>query len=534
MNFRKIYLVMAINALVGMPLVVQADQIEPNPNHETITINPTDSAWNEEFFENFGTIDNWGGLENNGTLNNLATINNYSGATLENWSGPLYNQAGATLTNYGSLYNFTEIDNYSGGLLNNYGFLSNSWGGILRNYGTLNNYAGGTLDNWRKLYNEVGGTLNNYGLLHNDCLHHGKNIVENRGTLYNKAGGTIYSGSKLDNYGTLVNEAGATVYHCYGTLNNYSGGILINQGNLTGNLGTLNNWGVLANEAGGTLDSFDQLNNWATVTNHGTILGYEALNNKSGGTLDNYGTLTNYFTLANDAEGTLNNYGTLTNENYAALSNEGLLTNSGTLTNEGVLNGDGTYLQTAGQTINDGSLSQTLIDIQAGSLSGTGTITGAVNLADGATVHAGNSPGILTINGDFNSSGILQFDFAGLDTGEYSVLDIKGNASFSGGSLEFIFIDDYQPLEGDSWDFLFFDSITGWDQLTFALIGLSNGYIWSTELFSDHATLLIIQAQAVPLPSALLLFGTCLGILALYNRKLLKKNNLLEINRQEE
>ena len=77
-------------------------------------------------------------------------------------------------------------------------------------------------------------------------------------------------------------------------------------------------------------------------------------------------------------------------------------------------------------------------------------------------MHPGNSTGTLTINGTFSSSGTLLIDIAGLDEGKFSVLKINGEAIFSGGNVEFDFIDGFKPIKGNFWDFLFADTITGW------------------------------------------------------------------------
>ena len=136
------------------------------------------------------------------------------------------------------------------------------------------------------------------------------------------------------------------------------------------------------------------------------------------------------------------------------------------LYNYGTITGSGNYIQTAGQTTNNGSPSQTSVNIQGGSLSGNGTITSNVTIGSRATVQLGNSPVTLTINGNFFSSGNMLFEIGELSRGQYNVLQINGKANFTGGYLEFDFSDDINASADDYWDFLFANNINGWNILS--------------------------------------------------------------------
>jgi hypothetical protein len=131
-----------------------------------------------------------------------------------------------------------------------------------------------------------------------------------------------------------------------------------------------------------------------------------------------------------------------------------------------------------------------------------------VTIQSGASVHPGNSPGTLTINGPFSSSGNLLFDIGGLADGQYSVLKINGDASFSGGNVEFDFINGFNPKADDYWNFLFAKTITGWHSLDFTLNGLGIGYVWKIDSIEGGENLSIKQAPAVPLPTTLWLLGS--------------------------
>lgn len=174
----------------------------------------------------------------------------------------------------------------------------------------------------------------------------------------------------------------------------------------------------------------------------------------------------------------------------------------------------------AGMTINGGTLNATTVLVNSGGyLGGTGTITGNVTLANGGVIKPGNSPGTLTINGDFFSSGNLLFEIGGITAGLYDVLNITGDAYFTGGNIGFEFIDGYTPLTGDSWDFLLANSINGWDTIQFYYVGLGPG--WTFDYGTD-GKLIVASAGPVPIPAAVWLLGSGLVGLVGLRRKFQK------------
>jgi hypothetical protein len=460
MSKLKIVTLLAGIFVVWLPALVQAYQIAPNPNPSGSTISViTLDAENLSSFENNGFLQiNVGGV----------LRNSYSGATLNNNSGGMI-----------SINSGASLDNMDGATLNN------NFGATLNiNGGTLYSFYSPSINNI--LNNNFGATLNNnFGTLRYDNLFNG-------GTLNN--GGFMGSPSTTNNTGTLNNNFG---------------------GNFTGNL--LTNSGILNNS--GSLQS-DTLYNGGTLNNSGSVATYDlhnagTLNNNFGGTLglgevahnsgilNNAGLMSNYI-LYNS--GSLNNTGTLNSQR---------LSNSGTLNNNGTITGTGTYLQTAGQTNNNGSITQSSIAINGGTLSGTGTITGNVTIGSGASVNPGNSPGTMTINGDFSSGGTLVFEIAGLGAGLYDVLNINGNALFGGGNIQFDFINGFNAAAGNYWDFLFADTISGWDSLGFSFNGLGAGLGWGFSRLGNGGERLWIASNTVsPVPEpetyAMLLAGLAL------------------------
>ena len=80
-----------------------------------------------------------------------------------------------------------------------------------------------------------------------------------------------------------------------------------------------------------------------------------------------------------------------------------------------------------------------------GMCSGSGTIAGDLNNA--GTVSPGNSPGLMTVEGDFaqSSAGTVLIELAGTTAGiEHDVLQVDGEASL-GGTLEVSLLDGFSP-----------------------------------------------------------------------------------------
>jgi hypothetical protein len=290
--------------------------------------------------------------------------------------------------------------------------------------------------------------------------------------------------------------------------------------------------------AGGTLTAGNIVNSGTFTQVRGTVSGPFRNNNiytYNGGTFN--GRLANYGTVNFNADFTagngMGNYAALTipagrtvTLNGAGLDNQGTLevkgtltgpgafTNSGNITNTGAITGAGTYTQSGGTTINNGILTRTTIDIQGGTFGGSGTINGAVIVGSGAIFSPGNSPGTITINGDLASSGTWVFEIAGLNAGQYDVLNVTGNATFTGGTFRFDFLGGLTPSAGDTWTFFLANSITGWNSLTFEVNGLAAGQTWSLIDVAGGKAFQV--TSSVPLPAGLWLLGPALaGLFAL-------------------
>ena len=201
-------------------------------------------------------------------------------------------------------------------------------------------------------------------------------------------------------------------------------------------------------------------------------------------------------------------------------------TEAWTLSGTGSIGGDvdinqGTLIANGAVTLNNGGM---LYNNDGGTLSGNGSITGGVTVAGGATVSPGNTPGMLTINGNFWSSGNLDFEIGGLGGGQYDLLDINGNAYFTGGTVGFDFINGFKAVAGNYWDFLSADSIAGWDSLAFNFHGLEPGLNWEFVHLDTGERLLITQngGATVPEPGTMSLLALALAGIAGVSRKFKK------------
>ena len=221
--------------------------------------------------------------------------------------------------------------------------------------------------------------------------------------------------------------------------------------------------------------------------------------------------------------------GTFTNAAGATLSATGATL---TFTGDGVANGDG--LQNLG-TLN---LIDTTIagDVRspagssvnvASGVTFTGFFSGAAAFTGGglATFAGGYSPGdspaLVTHAGDLTLAGsnVLTMEIAGFGEGArgtlYDALDIAGTFA-PGGTLAVTFLDDFDPIGGESFDFFDFGAIDG-EFAGFDFPALSAGLTWNTSaLYTDG----VLGVTAVPEPSTYAaLFGAGVLALAIYRKR---------------
>jgi hypothetical protein len=154
------------------------------------------------------------------------------------------------------------------------------------------------------------------------------------------------------------------------------------------------------------------------------------------------------------------------------------------------------FVQTEGKTVIDKILIVDAVDILGGRLGGHGVIkAGTVTIGPGGILGPGNSPGILTIDGNLVITGdvydkdpvkilggVLEIEINGKDNSvpgapQYDVLHVTGTATFEeGSSILFVFYSTFTPTSGDTWEFLTASAIDGLKYLTFSTSGLSNSF----------------------------------------------------------
>jgi hypothetical protein len=122
-----------------------------------------------------------------------------------------------------------------------------------------------------------------------------------------------------------------------------------------------------------------------------------------------------------------------------------------------------TLYQTDGVTwLNGGNLTGGPFDFYGGSLTGTGSVTGAVVNASAVVLPGTNSLGALNIVGNYQqqSGGTLDITLDGANAGQFSQLAVSGNASLNG-VLNLSSFSGYSPSVGDKFQILSSGSRSG-------------------------------------------------------------------------
>jgi fibronectin-binding autotransporter adhesin len=178
----------------------------------------------------------------------------------------------------------------------------------------------------------------------------------------------------------------------------------------------------------------------------------------------------------------------------APISNRGLLR-----VESGTMEFGGTYTQTAGKTsIAAGATLETdKISLNGGSLTGNGTV--AATVANRATVSPGQSPGTLTIDGDYVQSpdGALDIQLGGTAPGtQYDRLLVSGSVTLDG-TLNVTTTNGFLAAPGNAFEILTFGSRPGGS--TFAV---TNGLTGSGATLAPAFTATGLQLLTSQIPVA--------------------------------
>jgi outer membrane autotransporter protein len=123
-------------------------------------------------------------------------------------------------------------------------------------------------------------------------------------------------------------------------------------------------------------------------------------------------------------------------------------------------------------------------------VTGTGRLTldGALLAGAGSTLSPGNSPGLLTINGDLTiDGGTVLIEMAGADPGQYDVVRVEGDFAFNSGAFNLSLLEGFTPA-GNS-EFRVFevrDALTvNTGAVTFGYVGMGPDYTFSIRDYTE-------------------------------------------------
>ena len=146
---------------------------------------------------------------------------------------------------------------------------------------------------------------------------------------------------------------------------------------------------------------------------------------------------------------------------------------------------------------------------ESGTLNGSnGTLVGDV--INRGVVALGESPGVMTINGDFTQSenGRLVIEIGGTQAGvDFDLLTVNGTLHL-GGTLEIVLLNGFMPDAADSFAFLNATHLLG-SFAQFILPTLADG---STLALHFGAQGMSAGAAPVPLPASVWMLGAAVAL----------------------
>ena len=173
-------------------------------------------------------------------------------------------------------------------------------------------------------------------------------------------------------------------------------------------------------------------------------------------------------------------------------------------------------------------LGSSLVTVESGaSLGGSGNVENLVAL-DGATIIPGNSPGVLSVEGNFtlDSGARLSMEIAGTTAGtDYDLLNVGGNLILRAGSvLELTFLKGFTPHAGQQFSLFDIGGLFT-NAVAIEIGGLAPGWVFDTSFdavgrkFTLNSLNDGIAVAAVPVTVPIWLMGSALAGLGLMRRR---------------
>ena len=447
-----------------------------------------------------------------------ATINNNSGTVSDTGSGfteflnsatagnATINNNSGTVSDAGST-RFADSATAGNATINNNGATVMSVGGGVTGFGENSTAGDATINNNGAT---VGGAVGGETLFFGASTAGNATINNNGGTVSGAGGGITFFSSFFD---TSIASAGAATLIANGGVGGGQGGAIFFEHNSTGGTSRVEVFG------NGSLDIslHDPPSQKFPGVPVGSVEGdgnvFLGANNLIVGTNN---TSTTFSGVIQDGGQNGGIGGSLTKIGTGTLDLTGANTYTGnTNINRGVLKVDGSV--TSNTFVNDG-----------GTLAGTGTVIGNVTNNHGGTVSPGDaSGGTLTVNSYTTQmgGGTLLIDIAGPNTGQFSVLDVLGNANLNPIALLLpVLQNGFVPTVGESFTFMNYSDLTG----TFFIFDRNIDNVmehWDVTYQSTYATLTVAPGN-VSVPdhaSTLLLLTLSLLGLVMCRHGLLRK-----------
>jgi hypothetical protein len=357
--------------------------------------------------------------------------------------------------------------------------------------GTLQVANGATLNITGSTFNPalyVLGEVNNQGTINISNSQNSGLAVHNSGAVMtNEATGVIHinnvglQGIALDgsftNKGTIsINNTGQVSNPANGIGFRSNGHTFDNQGDITIGTGVKQNAILFQSGSQFTNSGSIELNNDGGANDHGIT---------GSGTFTNTGTV-EFGAIGGNEIHTgatfINNAGGIIAQLSGTLNNAGILTNNGDFDLSFPFNNSGTFNNN-------------------GTLKGANTLTTSTAFVNVGTISPGNSPGILTINGDFTNNGTIDIEIAGnAGAGAANGHDrivVNGTATL-GGTVTVNLINGFTPTGSQVYNFLGATSRSG----NFATVNFPTG-TWTMSYSATGAS----ANFGTPLPISLVKFN---------------------------